>query len=79
MNIDTSTDEGKFVGDIVNKVTDIAKNIDMSNPIGAIGELMSNGALEGLLNIGADGSAAPDPKKLMKVFKKMLNDMIPDE
>lgn len=85
VGIDSSTEEGKYVENIMSKVDSAVKGMngmDMSDPMAMIGNLMSNGALTDLFSLGsapADGSAPPDPKKLMKVFKTILNNMIPDE
>jgi ribosomal protein L17 len=80
MNIDTTTDEGKFVENMFEKVTSVTKDIDMSNPMAAVAAMMTNGALTDLFSLGSsEEGKGPDPKKLMKMFKKVLNNMIPDE
>lgn len=84
VGLDTNSEEGKYVENIMSKVDGVVKNmngLDTSDPMTMIGALMSSGALTDMFSGGGEGegAAAPDPKKLMKVFKKILNQMVPDE
>lgn len=79
LKIDTSTNEGRVVGNLLEKVKDMTKNIkDTSNPLDAITGLMGSGAINDLFASMEHGGGI-NPKKMAKLFKNLIVNMIPDD
>lgn len=78
--LDDSSEEGKFFAGLIENVTNSMKDVDLSNPLSAITGLMANGGLNNIMeSFTSTGGANKDPKKMMKVIKKMINNILPDD
>ena len=65
-SVDTSTDEGKFISDILVKTKDSVSGDDMKNPLTAITGIVQSGVLTTLWEgISGSGKKGLDPQKLL--------------
>ena len=74
LGIDTSTNEGQFIGGFMNKLKDTVGDTPGDNPMAAIAGLMGNGGLQELFGGLSAGIASGqlDMKKLAKTMKGPL-------
>lgn len=75
--IDTSTKEGKFLGDILESVKDGMKDVKTNDPMQAMMGIYKSGAMQKMMAGVNDGKM--NPKTLGRMMKKALNALIPDE
>jgi hypothetical protein len=79
LNLDTSSDEGKFIANLFANVQNLMKG--GASPMDMIANLSSTGGMEKMIGslLGTEGAPKINKKKMMKLLKQMIVALIPDD
>lgn len=81
LNVDTSTPEGQFIGNLMGKAKNAMETVDAQNPATAIAGLLQSGLITDLVSGLQDGvsSGSMDVRRLLGTMQGAINSLMPPE
>jgi len=70
----TDSDEGQFVKNIMDKASNLVKDVDINNPMAAIGSLMNGGLMKEMFS-GIENGGKGGKMNMKKLMKTMMSTM----